>query len=226
VGAGGCVLVLAQEGGDRKHGCNLNEFTRRLGITINNDLVIRTSYYKYMHPTEALVSNGILSEEVIRVCNGETREAKPAQKYAFLSNIADTGNDDEDFEKEAARGGLDFLYVQGASLTVSGQATPVLSSGPLSYPSNRPVGAVWHERGKGRVVVIGSCDMFQDDYFEVESNAKIFDFVVKYLLTDEVDLLPVSADADKEGAGEPVPDIAELADKLKSCFQENEDAAG
>ena len=51
VGGGGSLLFLGMEGGDRKHNSNINEFTRSYGITLNNDLVIRTSYYKYMHPT-------------------------------------------------------------------------------------------------------------------------------------------------------------------------------
>ena len=60
--------------------------------------------------------------------------------------------------------------------------------------------------------------MFADDYYDNEDNAKIFDFLIKFLLTNECEFdFPVS----KESEPEPfkVPDIAELADNLKSCLQ-------
>ena len=47
------------------------------------------------------------------------------------------------------------------------QARPIISSGALSYPSNRPVGAVYTTKnGKGKLAVVGSVDMFTDEYFD------------------------------------------------------------
>ncbi|CAM9865378.1 unnamed protein product, partial [Ectocarpus fasciculatus] len=40
-------------------------------------------------------------------------------------------------------GGLTFVYPYGATMTVQSPAHPVLSSGPISYPLNRPVAGVW-----------------------------------------------------------------------------------
>ena len=34
------------------------------GIMVNNDAVVRTSYYKYFHPKECLVQNGVLNRAV------------------------------------------------------------------------------------------------------------------------------------------------------------------
>ncbi len=59
-----------------------------------------------------------------------------------------------------------------------------MSSGPLSYPINRPIAGVYNDKGK--LAVVGSYTMFTDDYFDKEENAKLFDFFVKYLLTKEV----------------------------------------
>ena len=49
----------------------------QVGISCNTDSVIRKSFYKYLHPKEAFVGNGILNKELVRVANGE---AQPTQK--------------------------------------------------------------------------------------------------------------------------------------------------
>jgi intraflagellar transport protein 52 len=36
-------------------------------------------------------------------------------------------------------------------------------------------------------MVIGSTDIFNDEYFEKEENQKLFDFVLKYFFTKEVE---------------------------------------
>lgn len=47
---GGSLMVLCNEGGDQKNNSNLNKVTSKFGININNDCVVRTSFYKYFHP--------------------------------------------------------------------------------------------------------------------------------------------------------------------------------
>jgi intraflagellar transport protein 52 len=54
---GGNLLVFSHEGGDRKYAnpsfrnnTNISEVTKKFGISINSDCVIRTSFYKYFHP--------------------------------------------------------------------------------------------------------------------------------------------------------------------------------
>ena len=58
---GGNLLIFTNEGGDNKNNTNISSLTSKFGITINNDCVIRTSFYKYFHPKEAYVHNGILN---------------------------------------------------------------------------------------------------------------------------------------------------------------------
>lgn len=52
-------------------------------------------------------------------------------------------------------------------MNVNLPAYPILTSGPLTYPSNRPITAVHLGRGGGKLLVSGSIEMFLDDYFEL-----------------------------------------------------------
>jgi len=62
-----------------------------------------------------------------------------------------------------------FVYPYGATLNVQEPAFPILSSGPLSYPTGRPIGAIYQDQNSmGNLVVLGSYKMFTDDYFEKE----------------------------------------------------------
>jgi intraflagellar transport protein 52 len=46
--------------------------------------------------------------------------------------------------------------------------------GPISYPLNRPVcGGFMTKNRKGKLIVLGSLKIFEDDYIEKEDNAKI-----------------------------------------------------
>ena len=66
------------------------------------------------------------------------------------------------------------MYPFGATLNVVKPAVPVLSTGTVSLPVNRPVCA-FHaaKRGQGKLVVIGSVHMFCDQYFDKEENSKV-----------------------------------------------------
>ena len=59
--------------------------------------------------------------------------------------------------------------------------------------------------------------MFNDDYFEQEENAKLMDFFLKYFFSEEVDF-EFPRDDNENNEYVYVPDIAEIADNLKSCF--------
>lgn len=82
--------------------------------------------------------------------------------------------------------GADFVYVHGTTLSVKPPAYPILTSGPLTYPSNKPICAVHLNKSGGKLMVGGSFSMFNDDYFESEENQKVMDFAIKFFLTEEV----------------------------------------
>ena len=61
---GGAVLVMLGEGGEKRFGTNINFLLEEYGIMVNNDAVVRTNYYKYFHPKECLIQNGVLNRAV------------------------------------------------------------------------------------------------------------------------------------------------------------------
>ena len=67
------------------------------------------------------------------------------------------------------------------------------------------------------MVVCGSVSMFSDDYLEQEENGKLMDFFLKYFFSEEVDF-DFPRDDNENNEYVHVPDIAEIADNLKSCF--------
>ena len=59
-------MLVMHEGGENKQGTNINFMLEQLGISVNPDSVIRKTYFKYLHPKEAYVGNGILNNELVR----------------------------------------------------------------------------------------------------------------------------------------------------------------
>merc|ERR1712176_77709 len=129
----------------------------------NSDAVVRTVYHKYQHPKECLITNGILFEDMVRAARGEKKAEKQAADQLALNitreegDVANAGKDN---------GGLEYVFPYGATLNVQKPALPILSSGPISYPLNRPVAAVYNKVGAGRICVLGSVRILDDDFFE------------------------------------------------------------
>lgn len=118
-----------------------------------------------MHPKEAFISHGILNPEIARMkdaaslsrrgghsnkpgSSGGQRLGSASSNYSGGSggNATSTGVGGDDgalSSGNGGRGGLSFVYPYGATMTVQSPAHPVLSSGPISYPLNRPVAGVW-----------------------------------------------------------------------------------
>jgi intraflagellar transport protein 52 len=121
---------------------------------------------------------------------------------------------------------LSFVYPYGASLNVQRPSIPLLSSGPVSYPMHRPLSAMWEaetvaEAGgqRGRLVVLGSVELFGDDWLDKEENGKLADLLFAWLL-GEVDLDMASERSDADIADyAPIPNVEALAAALKPCLQ-------
>ncbi|XP_076439814.1 intraflagellar transport protein 52 homolog [Babylonia areolata] len=201
---GGSVFVMMGEGGETRFETNINFFLEEFGIMVNNDAVVRNSYYKYFHPKEALVTNGVLNRAV----------AKAAGKTLAF------GGDEEGNNAQA----LSFLYPFGATLNVMKPAAAVLSSGSVSFPLNRPVCALYtHKANKGKLVVLGSTHMFSDQYLDKEENNKILDVLIQFLTTDEIKLNVIDAEDPEVSDYNQLPDVARLSEQLKTCLQESDD---
>lgn len=55
------MLVIMAEGGEQKQGTNINALLEQFKIIVNPDSVVRRTFFKYLHPKEAYVANGILN---------------------------------------------------------------------------------------------------------------------------------------------------------------------
>jgi intraflagellar transport protein 52 len=189
---GGSLMFLLAEGGDDRLGTNLNDFLEKYGVVVNADAVVRTVYYKYLHPKEVFISHGVINRGVN--AGAGKRPGKDDASSALLAPTADGAT---------ASGDVAFVYPYGASLSVSKQAFAVLSTGHISYPLNRPVCALYkHKEAGGKLCVLGSSHIFQDAWFGKEENSKLADVLVKWLLG--LDGVTLDPDPDE-------PDIAEYA---------------
>ena len=166
---GGSVLVILTEGGEAKMGTNINAMLEQIGISSNSDSVIRKSFFKYLHPKEAYVGNGCLNEELVRVANGEAKK-KAEKQGKYAKRYRDTK---DDLSSRDENGGLKFVYPYGSTMNVRKPSIPILSSGPISSPANRPIASFYKSDKRGKLFVIGSMKFFHDDFFEKEDNQKI-----------------------------------------------------
>lgn len=218
INGGGSVLFLLGEGGETKCNTNVNYLLEEFGIMVNNDAVARTTYYKYLHPKEVFISNGILCEDITRCANGEKRKDK--EKDTFSLNITK----DEEMPSVYGPGhGLDFVYPYGATLNVQAPGIAILSSGPISYPLNRPIGAVYHKNDTGRLCVMGSILAFSDEFLEKEKNRHLQDVIFRWLLSDNDCVMGYQYGKEPEFSDyHYIPHTQALAENFKSCLQEAE----
>ncbi|VDK79789.1 unnamed protein product [Dibothriocephalus latus] len=199
ISGGGSVLVLLGENGESKYATNINYLLEQYGILVNNDAVVRCSFYKYFHPKEALIPNGILNRTI----------AESTGKPSVFPSV-------EDFSPKQA---LQFVYSFGATLNVAKPAIALLSTGSVAFPLNRPV----NEGQVGKLAVAGSVSMFTDTYINKEDNRKIFEILLSFLTTDNIKLNAIDAQDPEIDTYLQIPDIASLANNLKACLQESDE---
>jgi intraflagellar transport protein 52 len=214
--------VLLGEGGEQKSNTNINYLLEQFKISVNNDCVVRTSYYKYLHPKEAYISSGWLSNDFVRVCKGlpirsdATAGGKYSKKYTTL---------DEEAGSKDTKGGLEYVYTYGSTINTVHPAFPMLGSGPVSYPTERPVVAGYLDRQRGgKVVVCGSLRMFDDDFIKNEDNSKVLNGIMRYLGSNDIHFTDVGNKEDNDTVEyNRVPDTAALSSKVRSWLQESEE---
>mmetsp|Transcript_26374 Transcript_26374/g.39129 ORF Transcript_26374/g.39129 Transcript_26374/m.39129 type:complete len:597 (+) Transcript_26374:53-1843(+) len=218
---GGRILMMATDGGDFEENSNLKSFLESYGVSCNNDSVMRSVYYKYLHPKEVFIADGILVPDLIKKKNvtsiaGSRKNAPTAGKGTEKGARAQAAN-----EK------LAFVYPYGVSLNVQRPSRPLLSSGPISYPMNRPIAAVWESETvaevgalRGRLVVVGAVDLFSDDWLDKEENAKLSDIIFSWLLSDlEVDMTTDRHDGELLWDYTRIPHVESLSNTIKPCLQ-------
>jgi intraflagellar transport protein 52 len=218
ISSGRSVFILMNEGGESKLGTNINYLLEQFGISVNADSVVRTSYFKYLHPKEAYISNGIVSKDFVWIAKGI---AKPSEKKKGAGGYADKYQDKAD-KSETDGSGLNYVYSYGASLLTQKPAFPILSTGPVSYPSNRPiVSAYTDNQSGGRLLVCGSTRMFEDEFLDKEDNSKTLDGILRFLTKSLNEVMLTDNTGKDEGMiteYHRVPDTASLSDNLRSCL--------
>uniref|UniRef100_A0A3B1JFG8 Intraflagellar transport 52 homolog (Chlamydomonas) n=1 Tax=Astyanax mexicanus TaxID=7994 RepID=A0A3B1JFG8_ASTMX len=203
--SGGNILAMLGEGGEVKYDTNINFLLEEFGIMVNSDTVVRNVYYKYFHPKEALVSNGVLNREISRAAG------------KVLTGIID----DESPGNNAQA--LTFVYPYGATLNVMKPAAAVLSTGSVCFPLNRPVLALYQIPNAGKLAVMGSCHMFSDQYLDKEENSKIMDVLFQWLMTDNIHLNQIDAEDPEITDYTMLPDTGCLSERLRVCLQEGDE---
>jgi intraflagellar transport protein 52 len=134
-----------------------------------------------------------------------------------------TKNDDVKGNKDQK---FPFVYPYGASLNVQRPSIPLLSSGAISYPMNRPIAAMWESETvnnagarRGRMIVLGSVEIFSDDWIDKDDNSKLCDILMAWLLGEaELDMTSDRTDSDISDY-RSVPNIESLSSLLKPCLQ-------
>ena len=144
---------------------------------------------RYLHPKQVYIANGILHPELAEkksLSSNRKKSSRSKENHHGNSNSHPPKVEKLSAEDLASHGGLTFVYPYGASLNVSRPSLTVLSSGPIAFPLNRPICSVYEspvagsEGVKGRVVVLGSSQMFGDEYLDKEENGKLLDVLMKY----------------------------------------------
>lgn len=171
---GGSVIFLLSEGGEEKNATNINYFIEEYGMSVSADSVVRTVYHKFLHPKQVYIANGILHPELAEK-KSVGRKSKKASSSTSTSSSTTTKLTAEQIESQS---GLTFVYPFGASMSVARPSNPILSSGPISFPLNRPVCGVYetdkHSTGAagatqtGRLIVMGSAEVFSDEFLDKE----------------------------------------------------------
>lgn len=165
-----------------------------------SDAVVRTSYYKYFHPKEALVSNGVLNRSIFQLVK------------ALKSSGSDVTKSDDT---------LSFVYPFGATLNVTKPAVAVLSTGSMCFPVQRPTCAFVSQSG-GRLVVLASAHVFHDNYIQKEDNFFLQEIVLHFFTTASFSLNPIDAENPDVLDYNTIPDLKHLSDQTISCLQEGE----
>ena len=101
-----------------------------------------------------------------------------------------------------------------------------MSSGAICYPLNRPIAAgYYHKPSGGKLFVIGSIRFFDDEFFEKENNQKIQEAIFSWLLSNECEIQNTVRDSAELTNKNFVPDVASMADRLRSCLQASEEVS-
>jgi intraflagellar transport protein 52 len=134
-------------------------------MRFKGDNVVRTSYFKYIHPKECYIDNARVHPEFLKTIKNLNKKKKIVFNDDLLDGDENVGEDDSN---------LKFVYAYGQSIEVAMNTSVVFNSGVIAYPANRALAACnLSESKKGKLFVLGSERFCEDEFFEKEENKKI-----------------------------------------------------
>ena len=103
-------------------------------------------------------------------------------------------------------------------MNVQPPAVPLLTSSNVCFPVNRPIAAFCGmENQIGKLVVVGSVQIFSDKYISKEGNQQIADSLINFMIGEKqmrIDMFDVEVPEYVS-----IPDTIALSDRLKSTLQ-------
>ena len=228
---GGCVFLTLTEGGSGKWTHMNNFFNEEFGIYMNEDCVVRTVLHKYFHPKEVCITNGI-TNRAVNAAAGKFVPGTHADRGGSAATTTRppataTGSQTQKDNNQDNATSLVFVYPHGLTMTVQKPGIPILSSGFMAYPLNRPIAAVWESSKsvngkKGKLLVFGSGLAFEDSWLPKEENETLLTVLMDYLF-GKVHLNQIDSDDPEISDYNYLPDTASLSERLRVCVEESED---
>ena len=216
---GGSIFITLGEEGEGKFSTNVNYFCEDYGMAFNQDAVVRTVYYKYLHPKEVHISNGVLNRE-INVAAGKRPRGPTSAGATGASAVPPAISD------SSPQANVSFAYPYGCSIAVQKPAFPVLSSGPLAFPLNRPLCALWSGESPrsgapngGRLCLLGSSYVLHDDWVDKDENSKLIGVLMRWLTHGDVTMDPIDAEDPDVAEYHQLPDSEALAERVRCCLE-------
>ncbi|CBH16719.1 intraflagellar transport protein component,putative [Trypanosoma brucei gambiense DAL972] len=126
---------------------------------------------------------------------------------------------------------LTFVYPHGLSFNVNRSAVPILSSGFMAYPLNRPIAVVWENsdeaehngrRKRGKLLLVGTGLLLEDSWLGKEENELLSTVLFDYM-NHHIKLNQIDADEPDITDYHHVPDIASLSERLRVAVEQQEE---
>ena len=212
---------------------------------------VRTVIHTYLHPKEVCITNGVTNRELNRAAAARKQAAASAMLSAMQQSQSSSGAADMDRRSQSKTqqsqsqsqsqrdqreqhadpmAHLTFVYPHGLTMNVQRPAIPLLSSGFMAYPLNRPIAAAWEcpvapgasgaeAQRRGKLLVFGSAQTFEDAWLGKEENDALVQVLFDYLL-HLLKLNQIDAENPEITDYNYIPDTASLADRLRVAVEE------
>lgn len=137
----------------------------------------------------------------------------------------------EEEEQEEEASSVVFVYPNGLTFNTSRPGIPILSSGFMAYPLNRPIAVVWESpsivehldrKKQGKLMMIGSAQIFEDSWINKEENEKLTTILFDYL-NHKLRLNQIDADEPDVSDYHYLPDTASLSERLRVAVEQQAD---